>query len=412
MAIFADKRNGKITGRWRVELQLEGKRWRKRFDTIDEAKAYEASARQEIAHGNVPPDGKARSEKGPVVNTLDQLVRVADNNLWAGQASERQAMQRLEGAVKIIGPSRLVESVTIEDTDRLVKVLRSNGKARGTINRYLSALTTAMKWSMDRGYRKAALPKLQWQDEDEGRIRWITPSEEAALMELMPRPEALVVFACIRTGLRRGEILNLQERDVEPQWVHLWGTGTKNGKGRSIPLSGDVYRALQELFELGKPSKETLRYWWAKAKTKLGLEDDEDFVFHATRHTFATRAVQSGVHPRVLQRLMGHKHLSTTMRYMQVSDAMLAAAVEQMQGSQNHIGTVSSQHPQNSVRGGLQGVVKALNAPLSTARHSEIDVQKQEDSVVLRHEGLDLGSSAARLASSSLAARTTKNSEQ
>ncbi|MBR9955057.1 tyrosine-type recombinase/integrase [Eubacteriaceae bacterium Marseille-Q4139] len=34
---------------------------------------------------------------------------------------------------------------------------------------------------------------------------------------------------------------------------------------------------------------------------------------HTFRHTFATRSIEHGIPPKVLQTIMGHKDLSTTM---------------------------------------------------------------------------------------------------
>ena len=293
-----------------------------------------------------------------------------------------------------------IEHVTVADTDRLVKVLREKQKAHGTINRYLSALNVALKWAMKRGHRTAPIPELSWQDEDEGRIRWITPSEEARLIELMAPQEALAVFVCIRTGMRRGELLGLRSRDVEPTWAHLWGTGTKSGKGRSIPLTADVHLAITELFRNGMPSIESLRYQWNYAKNLMSLDDDEDFVFHATRHTFATRAVQAGVHPRVLQRLMGHKHLSTTMRYMQVSDHMLTTAIQQVS---DHIGSSWHSQTMGLTVGGLQVGGNPLNPPLALNPDDRKTLRKQ----VLRS---DLGSCGETRGGSSPSARTKQKS--
>ena len=400
MAIFADKRDGKVTGRWRVELQLAGKRLRKRFDTLEQARAYEAKARTDMANGVMPEEAKDRFEKGPKVLTLDDLLRATSGHLWAGTSSERLSHQRLEGAVRILGPSRLVESITHGDTDRLVKVLRDRESAPGTINRYLSALNVALKWALKRGHRISPLPDLEWADEDEGRIRWITPEEEATLVSFLPRAGQLLVFISIRTGMRRGELLGLQPRDVQQGWAHLWGTGTKSGKGRSIPIREDVVKALKELFGLGMPTTESLRYWWATARKCMGLEEDDDFVFHACRHTFATRAVQSNVHPRVLQRLMGHKHLSTTMRYMQVADSMLSDAIDQM----NHNGSIDTHSIVGSSVGALQGGVIPINPPLSRPGNFVKTLRKQR----VRS---DLGSCGETRGGSSPSARTKPKSE-
>ncbi len=44
---------------------------------------------------------------------------------------------------------------------------------------------------------------------------------------------------------------------------------------------------------------------------------------HALRHTFATRCIESGMQPKVLQKIMGHSTLSVTMDlYVHVSEDM------------------------------------------------------------------------------------------
>ena len=51
------------------------------------------------------------------------------------------------------------------------------------------------------------------------------------------------------------------------------------------------------------------------------------FSMHALRHTYATRAVEAGVPPKVLQKMLGNASLSTTMdRYVHVTDDSMSNA--------------------------------------------------------------------------------------
>ena len=50
------------------------------------------------------------------------------------------------------------------------------------------------------------------------------------------------------------------------------------------------------------------------------------------RHTYANRAIESGVMPKVLQKLLGHASIKTTMdRYVHVTDASLSNAIKQFE---------------------------------------------------------------------------------
>ncbi len=49
---------------------------------------------------------------------------------------------------------------------------------------------------------------------------------------------------------------------------------------------------------------------------------------HSGRRGFITKLAHSGISSKVIMELAGHKHLSTTQRYIEVDDRMKSAAVE------------------------------------------------------------------------------------
>ena len=55
---------------------------------------------------------------------------------------------------------------------------------------------------------------------------------------------------------------------------------------------------------------------------------------YALRHTYATRAIENGMQPKVLQKLLGHASIQTTMdKYVHVTDDSLTAGVQQFEAS-------------------------------------------------------------------------------
>jgi integrase len=168
--------------------------------------------------------------------------------------------------------------------------------------------------------------------------RWLTPKEEDRLMGASsPWLREIIVFA-LNTGMRQGEILNLQWQDVDFTRSTLVVMKSKNGTRRTIPLNAKVYELLASkqgasgasegrvfTTPLGNPLKvRFLVREFCEARDRAGIPD---FRFHDLRHTFATRLVQRGIDLYKVQRLLGHKTNHMTQRYAHHSPESLREGV-------------------------------------------------------------------------------------
>ncbi len=164
-----------------------------------------------------------------------------------------------------------------------------------------------------------------------GRDPW--PERDRALMG---------VFA--GAGVRIGEVIALRVNDVEARdrspRLRVYGKG---GRRRVVPVGPEVieavddylvsrrdrlgtYRASDELFVRvdGRVfTRGTLDYLVSTWFRRAGVAPPPGSLAHALRHTYATLLVDNGASLPELQRLLGHRDLSTTQVYLAVTGSGL-----------------------------------------------------------------------------------------
>ena len=320
MAIYADKKDGRPTGRWRVEVQKGRQRARGRFDSLEQAKAAEA-----LWHLEMPQSAPERDDKRGAPKTLSALIEKAQGTLWRGKASGELQETRLNAIAKIIGGSKPLVSLGTTDLDTVVLSLLDDDLEPSTVNKYLSALHKLLVWGSERKW-VSEIPVFPWQDEEGGRIRWLTEDEELHLYRLVPPHVAAVIRVAIETGMRSSELLSVTWANVNFDRHTIFLPNTKNGSPRTVPLSTralNVIRALPRsingrLFSSGYHSIHNA-FKLALTKAQATQPDSEKFLrglrFHDLRHEAVTRLFEKGLNPIEVSMVSGHKTLSMLQRY-------------------------------------------------------------------------------------------------
>lgn len=139
-----------------------------------------------------------------------------------------------------------------------------------------------------------------------------------------------ILMLIYSAGLRRGEVLNLQPRDIDSQRMIIHIHGGKGKKDRIVPLSTVIleqlrtyyiaYRPKVYLFEGqagGQYSERSIQLVFVQAKVKAGLKKNSSL--HTLRHSYATHLLESGVNLRYIQELLGHSSPKTTQIYTHVT---------------------------------------------------------------------------------------------
>ena len=135
-------------------------------------------------------------------------------------------------------------------------------------------------------------------------------------------------------GLRISELINLRVNDIDSDrmLVHIYNSKGKKDRIIMLPVNlltllrsyFKVYKPKQYLFEGQKNStyspssiRKVLKASLAKAQIK------KPTTVHTLRHTFATHLLENGTDVRIIQKLLGHKSIKTTLLYTQVAQSTI-----------------------------------------------------------------------------------------
>lgn len=218
-------------------------------------------------------------------------------------------------------------------------------RAAATINREIACLhhifEKAVEWKMivrsPFSGGKTLLAK-----ENNKRVRYLTDAEISKLLSHCSRHLRPIVVCALHTGMRKGEILNLEWSQVRNGFICL--KSTNYSLARQIPVDD----TLQSLLEgMRKKQASGVRNVFTFTKGEHRMKEDKpvrerkgpapkpvtvknistaftsaleragisDFKFNDLRHTFASHMLMKGGNLKELEKLFGHKSISMVLRY-------------------------------------------------------------------------------------------------
>jgi integrase/recombinase XerD len=139
------------------------------------------------------------------------------------------------------------------------------------------------------------------------------------------------------SGLRVSEVTRLRVADLDRGRGVIWVRGGKGRKDRQVMLADSLRevlvaywrwkRPVDWLFpggKTGRPLTTKAVFFTCKKAAKLaGIVKPAHP--HSLRHAFATHLLEDGVNLVIIQNLLGHSDVSTTTRYLQVSNTAIRA---------------------------------------------------------------------------------------
>lgn len=227
-----------------------------------------------------------------------------------------------------------IGNVTKNIFNSYVLWLMDKQKNETTVNTYLSAARVFLYYCMAEGYMQEFKIKLK---QPEQKIK--EPYTEEEIKKLIKPPKLrtcrfsvyrnwVLVQYFLDTGNRLRTVRNLKVKDINLDAAMATIRTTKNKVQHYSPLSKTMVKNLDKyirvwglqpkdyLFPNSKRQKLTtdgMRNAIVKYNRKRGVNKTS---VHAFRHTFARNYIVSGGDAFKLQRLLGHKSISMTLRYV------------------------------------------------------------------------------------------------
>jgi integrase/recombinase XerD len=285
---------------------------------------------------------------------IAELRIEASPNTCRAYEGDIQKLVNLVGA--LVGDSVL--AWTSDLTTKYFLAESTKGNAVGTLHRRRAALNQFAAW----GVRNKIFPDNPMREAPKLRLKKRLPrpfsvAERHRLMALeLPLRDRLIRGLLYYTGLRVTPICEIKIGDIwrndagRPLRLRTVGKGNIEtwklivpelaeimqdyllAKEVHAPLSATAYLLAQRS---GKPWTKKQVATRTHAWGRLVEPEVMDCTPHRFRHSYATTLLERGVDPRKIQKLMNHADISTTMLYLEVTDADLDEAALMISGKRS-----------------------------------------------------------------------------
>jgi len=226
------------------------------------------------------------------------------------------------------------EKITIEQVKGYLYFCKEKrGLSNAFVNQTISALKILRQDVLGIGWDEGIKIKRPRRDQPLPDI--LSKQEIHAMVELTPNPKHKAIIAVLySTGIRRDELLNLKLSDIDSRRMVVRVSSGKGNKARDTLLAAKTLELLRAyyisacpkpvkyVFEGGRKhgqpySGTSVGKIIKRATATAGIK--KHIYTHSLRHAFATHMLEDGANLKLIQKLLGHSSLRSTMVYLHLA---------------------------------------------------------------------------------------------
>lgn len=236
-----------------------------------------------------------------------------------------------------------IEKLSLKNMRDFQNTLLEKELSNSSVNSHTRNIRAFFNWLVANEYiSKSPMENLKDLKVGKRLPEYLTDEEVNKMFKACETLEDKLMFSMlINLGVRRSELINIKCEDIDQfQNIRVCGKGDKE---RSLYVEDGTFKLLQEyminhdgeyLFESrvnkGKPiSGETVRLKLLGMARRAGFDEERVEMIHPhiLRHSCATRLVDEGVDIRVIQEILGHSDIQTSIRYSHVKSSKVQEAM-------------------------------------------------------------------------------------
>ncbi|MBZ5634898.1 MAG: site-specific integrase [Acidobacteriia bacterium] len=277
--------------------------------------------------------GRARDVRTPLSEAIQEFMTVYSKPRKASSRDDQIILNRLQA---FIGPNGYLQDIDRHTVEQFQLRILDRGASKARVNRYTAILKCFFNRFVDWGKLKSNPCRGIRLYPETARTHWLEKGQLDALLDSCSDRLRPIIQIAVLTGLRRGDILRLTWDRIDFNQHVIQIVQSKTGTPLVLPMSEvleDVLRRIPQFsdspYVFHEDGERLRRFGWArtdfqKAIKAAGLGGTR---MHDLRHTAATQLRRLGCDLPVIQQLLGHRTIRTTLRYAHVHPTELRDAM-------------------------------------------------------------------------------------